>query len=71
LLYKDGSVNVPFRSARAVEMIDSFSENFEMSVHDFRSHATDIRIGDVSAAPAKLQLELIELQYDSVSTKKL
>jgi hypothetical protein len=68
LLHKDGSASVPFPSVRAVEMIDSLAESFEMRFSAFRSHAVDIRIFEnpffveVSDAPEKLQLELIELQ---------
>jgi hypothetical protein len=71
LLHKDGSVSVPFSSVRAVEMIDSLAENFQMRFTDFHSHATNVRIFEkpffveVSDAPEKLQLELSELHYDS------
>jgi hypothetical protein len=42
LLYKNGSVSVPFPSVRAVEMIDSLTDNFKMRFNDFRRHATNI-----------------------------
>jgi hypothetical protein len=67
LLHNDGSVNVPFPSVRAVEMIDSLAENFRMKFSDFRSHDTNIFKNpfsvEVRDAAEKVQLELIELQY--------
>jgi hypothetical protein len=53
-------------------MTDSLAENFKMSFNDFRSHATNMCIFenpfsiDVSDALEKLQLELTELQYDTI-----
>jgi len=44
VLHKDGSVSVAFPSVCAVEMIDSFAENFKMRFSDFRSRATNIRV---------------------------
>jgi hypothetical protein len=44
LLLKDGSVNVPSASVRAVEMIGSLVENFKMRFSGFRSHAIGIQI---------------------------
>jgi hypothetical protein len=34
-LHKDGTVNVPFPNARAVEMITSLAGNFEMRLNGF------------------------------------
>jgi hypothetical protein len=53
-------------------MTDCLAENFKMSFNDFRSHAANIRIlenpfsVEISDAPEKLQLELTEVQYDSI-----
>jgi hypothetical protein len=53
-------------------MTDPMAENFKMRFNDFHSHATDILIFEnpfsieVSDAPEKLQLELNELQYNSI-----
>jgi hypothetical protein len=72
LLHKDRSVEVPFPSVCAVEMIDSLAENFKMRFNGFCSHATNIHIFEnlfsveVNDAPEKLKLKLIELQYDSI-----
>jgi hypothetical protein len=61
----------PF-SAHAVEMIDYLAENFKMRFNDFHSHVTNICMFEnpfsieVSDAPENLQLELTELQYDSI-----
>jgi hypothetical protein len=72
LLHKNGSVNVPFPNVHVVEMIDSLTENFKMGFSDLHSHATNRLIFEklfpveVSDTPEKLQLELSELQYDSI-----
>jgi hypothetical protein len=53
-------------------MADSLTENFKMRLNNFCSHATNIHIFEnlfsveVSDVPEKLELELTELQYDSV-----
>jgi hypothetical protein len=67
-----GSVRDPFPDVRAVEMIESFTENFSMRFGVLCSHAANKHVlenpfaVDVSDAVEKLQLEFIELQYDSV-----
>jgi hypothetical protein len=71
-LHKDGSVNVPFLSACAVEFTDYLAENFKMRFNEFCSHAINLRIFEnsfsieVDDASGNLQLELLELQCDSV-----
>jgi len=67
LLHKDGSVSVPFPSVRAVEMIDSLAENFKMRFNDFRSHATNISVFQVTDAPEKSHIEFNELQNETSS----
>jgi hypothetical protein len=69
LLQNDGSVSVPFARVHAVEMIHSLADNFKMRSNDFRSHATNKCIFEDPFSvmlPEKLQLELSELQYDSI-----
>jgi hypothetical protein len=54
-------------------MTDSLAENLKMRLNDLRTHATNTRIFEntfsvqVSVAPEELQLELIELDQDSIS----
>jgi len=72
LLHKHESVSVPFPAVCVLEMINFLAENFKMRFRDLYSHATNIHIlespfsVEVSNAPEKLQLELTELQYDSI-----
>jgi len=53
-------------------MIDSFSENFKMRLSDFCRHTTNMLSVKthtpvvISDEPEKLQLQLTELQYDSI-----
>jgi hypothetical protein len=72
LPHEDGSVSVTLPSVHAVEVIHSMAENFKLRVNDFHSHATNLCVFEnpffieVSDTPEKLQLELTELQYDSI-----
>jgi hypothetical protein len=69
---RDGSVSGPFSSVSAAEIMSSLAEKFKMRFNDFCSHAGNTHISEkpfsieVIDASEKLQLEVNELQYDSI-----